>query len=86
MLLIHRPIILLRCEVGGPPKHRSRLVMIVCCLHLLHEHSKTYYKCKFQTDVCVFQAACITQQSCTLAVTPGTPIQLEDLTEGNGPL
>ncbi|AWP00339.1 putative lysine-specific demethylase 6B-like [Scophthalmus maximus] len=29
-------------------------------------------------------AACITQQSCTLAVTHGTPIQLEGLTEDNG--
>lgn len=33
---------------------------------------------------CLFQAACITQQSCTLAVALGTPIQLEDLTEDNG--
>lgn len=34
--------------------------------------------------VCVFQAACITQQSSTLAVTHGTPTQLEDLTKDNG--
>lgn len=34
----------------------------------------------------VFQAACIPQQSSTLAATHGTPIQLEDLTEDSGGL
>lgn len=46
-------------------------------IHLWYDHH-THWKTS------VFQAACITQQSCTLAVTHGTPIQLEDLTEDNG--
>lgn len=45
-------------------------------------------RCSDCTDqqVCVFQAACIIQQSSTLAVTHGTPIQLEGLTEDHGRL
>lgn len=41
-------------------------------------------KTKTHEPTSLLQAACITQQSCTLAVTHGTPIQLEGLTEDNG--